>query len=472
MRFVGPLVLLALVVASCGSDAGERQVDAGGPDAVTEISPSSTSPAASSATSPPASSAVPVSSGPMTVQLCSDVEVPAPTIVGTVGQSRDRPFELDGVLATYASEHPDTFAGSRIAAGPGNTLVLAFTDEPGPHLDAILARRPSEDDIAAILPRPPMTADWTVGESGYAIGVVQVEFSEVELKALQAEVRERLFGRSEIQLSGTGSGNLYNRLTLDIIRPTEADLELIASEFPERVAMFCLSGPLWDESQEPPSIDAPFTVMADASSDPLVDCGTGRPFLLSALDGPPDIDADSDDPLVVALMDSWFDGQEPPRDGWRTLARDDQSAVLANFEVPDGPLLQFFERTDAGWSWAGSSSGECRLRYALPKWLDYVNVWLDPDLPPDPTSAIVHLLVSQESCSGGVSGIERMQPPEVIETDTAVRVALGVVPPEGVQSCPGNELAPITIELSSPLGDRELLDGIWVEPTLVGPSDY
>jgi len=472
MRFVGPVVLLALVAASCGSGAGERQADGGGPDAVTETSPESTLPAASSATTPPASSAVPVSSGSMSIQLCRDVDVPAPTIVGTVGQARERPFELDGVLAAYASEHPDTFAGSRIAPGPGNTMVLAFTDEPGPHLEAILARRPSEDDIAAILPRPPMTADWTVGESGYAIGVVQVEFSEVELKALQSEANERLFGRSEFQLSGTGSGNLYNRVTLDIIRPTEADLQLIASDFPERAGMFCLSGPLWDESQEPPSIDAPFTVMADASSDPLVDCRTGRPFRLSALDGPPDIDAGSDDLLVVALMASGFEGQETPRDGWRTLTRDEQSAVLANFEVPHGPLLEFFERTETGWAWRGSSAGECRLRYALPDGLDYVNLWLDPEQPPDPTSATVHVLVSQESCSGGVSGIEQMQPPEVIETDDVVRVALGVVPPEGVQSCPGNELAPITIELSSPLGDRELLDGIWVEPTLVGPSDY
>ena len=76
--------------------------------------------------------------------------------------------------------------------------------------------------------------------------------------------------------------------------------------------------------------------------------------------------------------------------------------------------------------------------------------------------------LNQEACSGGVSGIERMQPPEVIEIDTAVRVAIGVVPPEGVQGCRSNVPTPIAIELLSPLGERELLDGIWVEPTLVG----
>ncbi|NOX30492.1 MAG: hypothetical protein GXP35_10660 [Actinobacteria bacterium] len=464
MRFVGPLVLLALVVASCGSEVGEREVggNAGVVDLVTETSPASTSSTTSLL--------VPVSSSPLPIQLCGDVDIPTPTIVGTVGQASERPFELDGVLVTYASEHPGTFAGSRIAAGPGNTLVLAFTDEPGPHLEAILARRPSEDDIAIILPRPPMTADWTVGESGYAFGVVQVEFSEVELKALQSDVVERLFGRSEFQLSGTGSGNLYNRVTLDIIRPTEADLELIAAEFSDRVGMFCLSGELWDESQEPPSIDAPFTVMADAGSDPLVDCRTGRPFLLSALDGPPDIDADSDDPLVVALMDERIDNKAIRLNGWRTLTRDDKSAVLANFEVPNRPLLQFFEYTDAGWSSDGSSAGECRLSYALPEGLGRVGIRLDPEQPLDPTSATVHLLVNQVDCAGGASGIERMQRAEVIETDDVVRVAIGVVSPEGDQTCPSNELAPITIELSAPLGDRELLDGIWVEPTPVGPS--
>ena len=72
----------------------------------------------------------------------------------------------------------------------------------------------------------------------------------------------------------------------------------------------------------PPSVDEPFIVMADAGDDPLVTCSGSGPFPLSALEGPPDVDPDSDDPLHQVLLSSTFEGGQPtPQEGWATATR-------------------------------------------------------------------------------------------------------------------------------------------------------
>ena len=91
-----------------------------------------------------------------------------------------------------------------------------------------------------------------------------------------------------------------------------------------------------------------------------------------------------------------------------------------------------------------------------------MNLGFDPENPVDPASSTLHLLVAQSACSGGASGVENMRPPEVIETAGEIRLAIAVVPPEGFQTCPGNEAASITIELDAPIGDRAILDGIQI----------
>ncbi len=391
-----------------------------------------------------------------------------PSVIGTLGGGQNTPWELDGVLMAYIEEHRDTYAIRWIDRGHGGTIVLAFTDDPGPHLEAILARRPSESDPAPIVPRPPLTVDWTVAESGYAVDVVQVDFTEAELRELADEAAQVLFGRDDIEVVGMGSGNMTNRVTLTMIRPNAEDLQIIADEFPDRAEMFCVEGPLWDESLAPPPLDEPLEILAGVEDDPLVTCSSSAPFRLSILDGPADIDPSSADPLIVALMTQSMDGFPVPPDGWRTLIRDDTNALFGRFFDMDGTQgasLHRFENTAGGWSIRSTSSGECRMRHALPEGVDYMRSALDPAHPIDPDSTTLHLLVSQEACSGGRSGVENLYPPEVIETDTEIRIALVVLPPEGSQTCPGNIADPITIELDSPIGHRTVADGLTVPPS-------
>jgi len=47
-------------------------------------------------------------------------------------------------------------AGIWIDRDHGGTLVLAFTDDPAAHLEAVLARGPSPDDLELVSPRPPI----------------------------------------------------------------------------------------------------------------------------------------------------------------------------------------------------------------------------------------------------------------------------------------------------------------------------
>ncbi|MDG2026718.1 MAG: hypothetical protein P8J50_06385 [Acidimicrobiales bacterium] len=217
----------------------------------------------------------------------------------------------------------------------------------------------------------------------------------------------------------------------------------------------------------PPSVDEPFIVMADAGDDPLVTCSGSGPFPLSALEGPPDVDPDSDDPLHQVLLSSTFEGGQPtPQEGWRTLWRTGEAAEFYLLGDTSFFLVRF-DFVAAGWVGDGHSSGGppgCRIMLALPDGVDIMNVALDPDSPPDPTSTTLHLLVNQRACSGGSSGVENMRPPEIIESDTEIRVAIAVVPPEGNQTCPGNPPAPIEMELDSPIGDRTILDGLRVPP--------
>lgn len=71
------------------------------------------------------------------------------------------------------------------------------------------------------------------------------------------------------------------------------------------------------------------------------------------------------------------------------------------------------------------------------------------------------MLVTELGCAGGREMGDQLLGPQVVETDDAVRVAFAVIPPEGsMQTCPGNPPAALTVDLSSPLRDREVRDGL------------
>ena len=118
-------------------------------------------------------------------------------------------------------------------------------------------------------------------------------------------------------------------------------------------------------------------------------------------------------------------------------------------------------------------TGDCgdaqEVRLVLPDFIGEVEMQFDRRNPPDSDSTTLHLLVTQKACASGRSGVERMLKPEVIESATEIRVAMGVIAGCGGR-CPGNPFVPITIKLAAPIGQRKIVDGLFLPPQPLWPK--
>ncbi|MEM9465600.1 MAG: hypothetical protein AAGA90_09505 [Actinomycetota bacterium] len=452
------LAVLALFAAACGD--GDIATDAGPsttaqPDEPTTAQSDEPTTAQSDEPTTTSSTTTPSGTGVTPVALCDDVEVATPTVIGQGIGGGNIPDSVKAVVRAYTDQHPDVYAIRWTDRDHGGTFVVAFTDDPENHREALLDMRSESEG-------------WTLRDSGYAVDVVQVDFSWNELQAGAEVIRSTLDASPDFELLGSGSGNQLNRVTLLLSRPTEATLIGLAELLPDYAAMMCVEGALWDESMAPPPQDEPLGLLDEIDDDPLVSCRGLPAFRASLLDDEPDVDPASDDPLIVALLEQSMSGVEVPADGWTTIERTDAVATFARFE--EGPAGFFarthsFENTVAGWTIAGEGAGRCELRIPAPTGVAYMDVGLDPEQPIDPESTRLHLVVSQQACAGGRSGVENMYPPEVVETETEIRIAIAVIPPEGPQECPDNPADPVEVELDAPIGDRTILDGLRVPAT-------
>ncbi|MDF0512482.1 hypothetical protein PX701_02495 [Agromyces sp. H3Y2-19a] len=84
---------------------------------------------------------------------------------------------------------------------------------------------------------------------------------------------------------------------------------------------------------------------------------------------------------------------------------------------------------------------------------------LDPDALPDPGDREIAMLATERSCNSGRPATGRIEVIDVVETDTAVELVVGVVPNgDGAYTCQSNPPTPFTVALERELGDRVLLD--------------
>ena len=86
------------------------------------------------------------------------------------------------------------------------------------------------------------------------------------------------------------------------------------------------------------------------------------------------------------------------------------------------------------------------------------------DALPEPEDTAIHLLATEWGCASGREMGDALRGPQVIETDDAVLVAFAVVPVAGGATCPGNPSTAVTVELSAPLGERMVYDGLHFPP--------
>ncbi|MFB7252305.1 hypothetical protein [Microbacterium sp. NPDC056234] len=115
--------------------------------------------------------------------------------------------------------------------------------------------------------------------------------------------------------------------------------------------------------------------------------------------------------------------------------------------------------------WILTSSASCTLALD-PSPLTSAEVALDPAAAPDADSTRLALLVTERDCNSGRDAEGRIEVVSLEETEDAVLIRVAVRPHEGegAFTCQSNPPTPFTVELSEPLGDRELLDGSLVIP--------
>ena len=357
-------------------------------------------------------------------------------------------------MSKYANEHPDTFGGRWIDRDSGGVLMIGFTDDPEPHRAALLARRPSR----------PSDDNRPLGErDDVVIDVVQVRFSNLEVEALRHELRATIPSEDwrSYGLNGSGYDVHRQRVVLDLVNPPEGALAEIAARAPDPSAL-CV-----DVIRTPQPPSGPLDVIPDLDvEDPLVSCPGTPAVRYSQMIDPPSID-EVDHPAVDVLraeLDADTGAESLPRGRWVVISIDDDRATFA--ALSDNSFsVAGVKRSGDRWIFSGEAHGRpCEPVIPLPAGLSRVEVNLDIDSMPDPADTAVELLVTEQGCANGREMGDALRGPQVIETDDAVLVAFAVVPIAGMATCPSNPPTSVTVELSAPLGQRWIYDGLHFPP--------
>lgn len=202
----------------------------------------------------------------------------------------------------------------------------------------------------------------------------------------------------------------------------------------------------------------------------LLTCGSGFYFRFDALDNPTgaeDLVGPEYDALREFLRGNVSNGdpQLGPDPTAREVARyESRVAFLLDRADPGpwgengGPYLHVhFNRVADGWEWGGS--GDCQPHAVYPPGYKVATWRLDPtDAGPTARTRALHILVNEQSCTGGRSATGRIGPAYVTIDPFEVNIQVFVEDLPGGHDCQGNPETPARMRLPVPLGDRSLRD--------------
>jgi len=159
-------------------------------------------------------------------------------------------------------------------------------------------------------------------------------------------------------------------------------------------------------------------------------------------------------------------------EGWTLLDQVGQTAHLMIWLKPgaestnmaeSGMIAATYRQANDG-TWSYQDSAECQPQRAFDDGLDPAT-WALPGARPEPEATSFPILVTERGCASGQSSEGRLADPIVEYRDDAVLITTRVEPPVGDSfTCQGNPATEVTVELDEPLGDRQLLDGMWFPP--------
>ncbi len=114
-----------------------------------------------------------------------------------------------------------------------------------------------------------------------------------------------------------------------------------------------------------------------------------------------------------------------------------------------------FELGDEGWQ--AASWGECRIEMGRDGF-GTASITINPENPPTPDTTSLSLLAIEGACASGQAPVSREIIPVVVESEMAVDITTLVASPPGSQTCQLGPRFPITVQLSTELGDRVIRD--------------
>lgn len=172
------------------------------------------------------------------------------------------------------------------------------------------------------------------------------------------------------------------------------------------------------------------------------------------------------DPAALALRAYLAStaGRRGPAAGWVRIA---QLATRATFIAPhpDGSGWVLATVSVGAGGWQVEDTGSCTPEVALPAGVSRAELRFDPAFPaPAPEDTVLHLLINERACSGGVSPEGRVRDPIVAVTTQAVTIAILVDERPGGNDCPGNPDFAVEVELPEAIGSRAILDGAQFPP--------
>lgn len=158
--------------------------------------------------------------------------------------------------------------------------------------------------------------------------------------------------------------------------------------------------------------------------------------------------------------------EDIPLDGWRLLAKENGQLLFG--AGPPEHFAFIVLRPDAPDNMLRADSGPACLSYSVSSARLLSARWVLQGNATSATTTFV-ALVNERGCTGGADPTKRLVGPDVDYRDDAVVVTFFVEPlpppepdPRGIPTgygCVGPPPTPVTVTLSVPLGDRELLDG-------------
>jgi hypothetical protein len=251
----------------------------------------------------------------------------------------------------------------------------------------------------------------------------------------------------------------------------------------------CGPAPLAETPDEPSTVAAPSTIAPPQSTaapnlittgdlevivlpgrdgelpaDLMVGCRAGPVFPIGAIDNITPL-SDSDPGGVAEAIEPFLEGEEGqfwPQEDWLILHRSEDEILLVSPTEDSGIAFMTVTEDDSGWQWSGAQSGgPCPLYYTVPEGLNTVEWRLDPSaLAPGPDSTELAVLLSEMECVSGQEIGERLIGPQIVMTESSVRIAFAASPPEGdAFDCQGIPEQPYVVDLPVQLGSREVVEG-------------